>query len=508
MIKLTTEDLVQIKSHHLTEEKLKNDLLKFEEGFSNLNILRPATKNDGIISLNQEQLNQYINCFENSSMSRCKFVPASGAASRMFKDLHHLVNNYDITLSLDENLKSINLTHCRDFLNQLRHLAFATHVLEKTKLNQQDLDTDQGKIEFIQYILSEDGLDYSNTPKALIPFHRYSNKSLSAFEEHLLEAKAYAALDNKADVHFTISKDHQEKFDQKLQEVKTAIENETQLTFNVNFSYQSPSTDTVAINLDHSLYRNTNGKLLFRPAGHGALIKNLNQLTADIIFIKNVDNVGFKAHQNTQIIEYKKALAGLCIEVKTKINKWCEALKRQPNENTIKDVHHFLRYYFNDHISSDNIDELLKHLDKPLRVCGMVKNEGDPGGGPFWVKFENEEEKLQIVEKSQIDLSCDKQTKQFEASTHFNPVDIVCHIKDHNGKVFNLSKFVNNDQGFIAKKSVDGQPIKGLELPGLWNGGMAYWHTLFVEIPQDTFTPVKSVFDLIKPSHQNPVEFE
>ncbi len=510
MTKFLTEDLKQIKNHRLTPEKVENDLKKFEEGFGTINISRPATINDGILTLDANQLKHFIDVYNNSTLSRCKFVPASGAATRMFKDLHNLLKAYDDKKSLVENLILQGLEQWHSFFENLSRLPFAKSICNQLNLTEEDLHHDEHKVEFITYALDENGLHLSQTPKALIPFHTYQDKCLTAFEEHLYEAAAYAKHQQTAKLHFTISEEHQSKFDAVLNEIINELEAETNVKFEVDFSYQSNSTDTIAINLDYSLYRDKNGKLLFRPAGHGALLENLNQLTTDLIFIKNIDNVCYNPEQQTQQTnnDYKKALAGLCISFKTKINHFCKALNQHPNQEVIREAKQFLNDSFNLNISTENPEELISILDKPLRVCGMVKNEGDPGGGPFWVQFKNGDEKLQIVEKSQINLDCSKQTKHFEDSTHFNPVDIVCSIKNAEGKTFNLQDFVDDNQGFIANKSVDGHPIKGLELPGLWNGGMAHWHTLFVEVPQQSFNPVKSIADLLKPHHQECVEVQ
>lgn len=508
MTKFLTEDLKQIKNHHLSPEKVENDLKKFKEGFGTLNIVRPATIGDGILTLEENQLKHFIDVYNNSTLSRCKFVPASGAATRMFKDLHNLIKAYNHEKSLIENLILQDLEHWQPFFENLSQLPFAKSICHYFNFTEADLNEDQHKIEFIAYALDKKGLHLSQTPKALIPFHTYKNKCLTAFEEHLYEAAAYAKHQQKAKLHFTISEAHQPKFNSVLNEIIDRLEAETKVKFEVDFSYQSNSTDTIAINLDHSLYRDKNGKLLFRPAGHGALLENLNQLTTDLIFIKNIDNVCYNPEQKTQQTnnDYKKALAGICISYKTKINHFCKALNQHPSQELIREVKQFLNDSFNLDISTEDPDQLISELDKPIRVCGMVKNEGDPGGGPFWVQFKNGDEKLQIVEKSQIDFNCKKQIKHFEASTHFNPVDIVCSIKNAQGDIFNLQKFVDEDQGFIANKSVDGHPIKGLELPGLWNGGMAHWHTLFVEVPQQSFNPVKSIADLLKPQHQECVD--
>jgi hypothetical protein len=312
--------------------------------------------------------------------------------------------------------------------------------------------------------------------------------------------------DKEARVHFTISKDHLDKFQEKLKEVKPNIEEATGVNFNVEFSFQNPSTDTVCLDTNGDLYRDEKGYILFRPAGHGALIQNLNALEGDLVFIKNIDNV---AHQDSKdekskpTHKYKSILAGKLIQLQTKAFEYLKALEKEVCvETTVKEAKDFLRDQLNIHIELQTKQDVFYYLNRPIRVCGMVINEGAPGGGPFWIKNEDNSVSLQIVEKSQIDLSQPEQKEKMEASTHFNPVDIVCSFKNYRGKTFNLQDFVDANKGFVADKFVGGESIKGLELPGLWNGGMAFWNTVFVEVPSHTFSPVKTISDLLKPEHQ------
>lgn len=506
----STQDITQIKAHQLTTTKVNEDLDKFKSGFKNLNLIRPASISDGIFELNEERIKHYTKIYNNDASSKCKFVPASGAATRMFKDLHSIKRKYDDSKSLLENLEDLDLNHMSNFFKRLEDLPFAETILKDLKLTAADLSKDANKLKFITYALNEDGLNFSNTPKALIPFHNYGEDCLTAFEEHFYEAAEYASVDGVARLHFTITEKHQEKFDEALANFLPKIESETGIKYEVSFSYQLKSTDTIAVNLDFSFYRDADERLLFRPAGHGALLQNLNQVESDFIFIKNIDNVSFNPLQNTQELSglYKKVLAGVCIDFKSEISRFISELQNNPSDSIIKQSKDFLIENFNSKPQVDTVEALIKLLDRPIRVCGMVKNEGDPGGGPFWVKLDNGEETLQIVEKSQIDLENKHQVEQFEASTHFNPVDIVCTIKNRYDETYNLQKYVDHSQGFVAKKSVNGKPIKGLELPGLWNGSMALWHTVFVEVPQYTFNPVKSVADLLKPHHQTTVDVE
>ncbi|MDN6280539.1 MAG: DUF4301 family protein [Psychroflexus sp.] len=502
MFKFRPKDLSHIHSHELTPEKIKTDLDCFHNGFETLQIIKPATLNDGILKLSETDIQKYSQAYDQAEIDVTKFVPSSGAASRMFKDLHHFVNKYDKQQPLKNNLIASKLEHLLDFFEHIQDLPFYAALIKKMGLTKSKLTSDEEKFEFIKAALS-----YSDLPKALIPFHNYGQHLLSAFEEHFFEAAEYASQNGVSKLHFTISELHREKFDQFLVEKTDFISEYTGVKFEVDFSCQSRSTDTVAVKPDLSLYRDENGKLLFRPAGHGALISNLKSIDSDLIFIKNIDNVHYKpgTEDKDVNVSYKKALAGLCLDFEAQIKFHIKNLKNQATESQIKAAQGFVQTHFQNSVE-ENVQCLLEFLEKPIRVCGMVKNEGEPGGGPFWVKTKDGEMSLQIVEKSQIDLQNGNQVQLMEGATHFNPVDIVCSIKDVDGNNYKLEDFVDYDQGFIADKSVDGQPIKALELPGLWNGGMADWHTIFIEVPVETFNPVKTVADLLKPRHQSYVE--
>jgi hypothetical protein len=359
-------------------------------------------------------------------------------------------------------------------------------------------------------MLDENGLNYSALPKGLLPFHKYSDHSITAFQEHLLESTLYASSNGKANLHFTVSEKHHLLFSELLNLIKEDIEQKTNTTFNVSFSYQKEETETVALTSNDTVYRTEDDSILFRPAGHGALLENLNDLDNDIIFIKNIDNI-VVLDKNIEVSNYKKLLAGVLLEVQKEVFDYLYKLdEASSTEADFKLMALFLRYRLNVTIVSDfdtyTFEEkttyLRENLNRPIRVCGMVKNEGEPGGGPFWVKDENGKISLQIVEFAQIDFTNKNQQALVYKATHFNPTDLVCGVKNYKGEKFNLLDFVDPEAAFITMKTQNGTDIKALELPGLWNGSMAYWNSIFVEVPLDTFNPVKTVNDLLKPAHQ------
>jgi hypothetical protein len=358
-------------------------------------------------------------------------------------------------------------------------------------------------------MLSKNEFDFANKPKGVLPFHHYKTHCASAIEEHLKEAVSYANSNQKTLIHFTVSKEHQADFELIVNQVKPALEAEHETEITVNYSYQSESTDSVALHLDNTLFRDENDLLLFRPGGHGALIENLNRLNADIIFIKNIDNV-IQNHLD-QISLYKKALAGILLDKQQQIFNFLRLLEsKEVNKEIIEEIVFFIQTKLHFEVVDDlskytkesKIDYLINYLNRPIRVCGMVKNEGEPGGGPFWVRDKKGLVFLQIVEASQIDENDANQMKILESATYFNPVDLVCGIKNYKGVNFDLMEFVDPSSGFIVHKNKGGKELKAYELPGLWNGGMAKWLSVFVEVPLITFNPVKTVNDLLKSAHQ------
>lgn len=501
-MQLSPTDKTLLKTKGISETQLSNQLETFQNGIPFVKILDYAHLGKGIKQLSDKEKNEYDQQYENSNIEVIKFIPASGAASRMFRLLHQFLDEVEVDeKKIQALLKTEEFLSLTPLIHQIDRLAFYEQAKELSKQSFQNYSSIEQAVLVLKTALSEKGLKLDSLPKGLIPFHHYEHKIFTPFEEHLEEAKSYATKDNKAQLHFTISEEHENHFKTTLQQYLNS-HNKENIDFEVNFSYQKPSTDTVAVNLDDTPFRDEDGQLFFRPGGHGALIHNLNEIDADIIFIKNIDNVSKKQADKRRTAENKKILAGVLLNLQRKIFSYQEALEQDPTTKLIKEVQEFAKENLNIKSLSDKASELLKVLHRPIRVCGMVKNDGEPGGGPFWVEGDNGEQSLQIVETSQVDPSAHDQQQILKEATHFNPVDIVCGVKDYKGQKFDLLQFVNSKRGFITQKSVGGHDVKALELPGLWNGGMAYWHSVFVEVPLSTFNPVKTVVDLLKPAHQ------
>jgi len=513
----TENDLKQIKAKGLTLEHVESQIDVFKSGIPFTNISEAATKGNGIVALNNELTDATIDYFEarKNKLSLIKFVPASGAATRMFKFLFKFLKDYN---PRKESLNAfINKNNFRDlamFLVGLEKFPFYNQVVEK--LGEQHIDftslSEEDKaFHFVNTMLDEATLNFGNSPKGLLPFHRYKSSHIStAFEEHLYEAALYASDENKAELHFTISEKYKDKFDEEFKRIEEYVEENTGVAFNISFSYQHESTDTIAVTPRNKPFRNDDGTLLFRPSGHGALLKNLNALEADIIFVKNIDNVVVKQYKQ-EMVKYKKVLAGILLKLQDKAFQYMHMLDQTSiSDEQLAELEAFLENDMGIKISRDyykyavnyKIEYLREKLDRPIRVCGMVKNEGEPGGGPFWVRDLYGNESLQIVESAQINLDNKWQKDILTNATHFNPVDLVCGVKNYKGEKFNLEDFVDHDAAFITMKTKMGKDLKALELPGLWNGSMAHWTTIFVEVPIITFNPVKTVNDLLKPPHQ------
>lgn len=500
----TEKDILQIKNNGLTVEKVKKQVQNFKDGFPFLQLVKPATIGDGIIKLQNSEVEAYSKLFDDINTENVKFVPASGAASRMFKFLFEFYESANDEYGSIEEIKDTNV---KKFFSEIEKFAF--HQDLKAILRSKDIEIsdllNQGRYkEILKYFLFEEGLNYGQKPKGVLMFHKYPDEIRTAFEEHLVEGARYAkSPGNKVKIHFTISPEHEDLFTKLVSEKVNEVEKKYQVKFEITFSQQKPSTDMVAVDLNNELFRNEDGSLLFRPGGHGALIENLNDLDSGIIFIKNIDNV-VPDNLKDSTVRYKKALAGLVIAVQEKIYNYIE--KIESNNITDELFSEIVQFVLSDLCFQFNTDEIntetiLNILKRPIRVCGMVKNEGEPGGGPFWVKQPNGTAQLQIVETSQISSEPDQQ-EILQKATHFNPVDLVCATKDRNGEKYDLLNFVDPTTGFISKKSKDGKDLKAQELPGLWNGAMANWNTIFVEVPIETFNPVKTVNDLLRPQHQ------
>ncbi len=504
MVMFTEKDLKQLSERNIAENQVVQQVAQLKRGTKYVELMRPATLGNGILRMDEEQVGMMNAVFEADKefYQFTKFVPASGAASRMFKDLFAFAESGEETPFTD-----IFFAHIQSF-------AFYGDLNEATKkLYGSDLVAmlQQGrKVEIVKALLEPEGLAYGKLPKALLKFHHYADFDRLALEEHLFEAAQYATDNNgTAKLHFTVSPEHETMFKETVNALKDSYEKKYHVRYDITFSCQKPSTDTVAIDGDGNLFREADGSLLFRPGGHGALIENLNDLGEEIVFVKNIDNIVPENKAEATII-YKKVLAGLLLHLQQRTFEYLEMLDEGfVTEEELQEITDFAKEalmieipdFVNDYNDIEKIDYLYNKLNRPMRVCGMVKNEGEPGGGPFWVKNDDDEVSLQIIESSQINHKNTTQEAVFQASTHFNPVDLVCGCWNYKGEAFNLKDFVDANTGFISNKSKDGRELKALELPGLWNGAMADWITVFVEVPITTFNPVKTVNDLLKPMH-------
>ena len=509
------KDISQFREKGISPEKVEQQIGIFKRGNIVVNVREAATVRNGILAISEEKQDELVSFYgsRKDKLDLLKFVPASGAATRMFKAFYNLLKEFNPEKDdLDDYIDRKNERSLETFFSRIKDLPFYNKVRNKAAEAEpgfEDMPEDRQHYLFVKYMLQEDGLDLGDQPKGLVPFHKYDNHLATAFEEHLVEAIDYAASGKKVRIHFTVAEEHREKFEEEAREVVPRLEQETGYSFDVSYSYQDPKTDTVAVTPDNEPFRDENGDVFFRPGGHGALIQNLNEQDADLIFIKNIDNV--VTPKNRELLaSYKKMLGGKLLQLQEKIFNYLKRLENGAEAEQLEEMGNFLQKELNAGLSVNfhDLNEqekpgvIEKLLNRPLRICGMVKNEGEPGGGPFWVTHKNGEISLQIVESAQIDHDNFQQSKIAQEATHFNPVDVVCSTKDYRGGKFDLNKYVDEETSFIASKTKDGKELKALELPGLWNGGMAHWNTIFVEVPVETFNPVKTVADLLKPSHQ------
>ena len=509
----SSADFVQIYEHGIPLENIQKQLTIFKKGISKTVLVEPATVSNGILKLSADDFQQKADFFDanKSSLKLNKFVPASGAATRMFKFLSEFLNDFDIEKeSINAYINRKKDSELSIFIVGMDKFPFFDAVYGKLKEIFPDFDNlerDYKNYYFIKFLLSPDYFDYANKPKGVLPFHKYKTHIATAAEEHLHECAYYASSNGVSNLHFTVSEAHQSQFESIIDTVKSEMEKESGTVINTSYSFQNKSTDTIAVDLKNNPFRDKNDKLLFRPGGHGALIENLDNLDADIVFIKNIDNV-IQNHIES-IALYKKTLAGVLVELQQKVFKYLNGI----DEGNVKHLDEIIDFVknelnigvndgFSKYTSENKISYLKELLDRPIRVCGMVKNEGEPGGGPFWVQDSKGVVSLQIVESSQVDLANAGQAKILASATHFNPVDLVCGMRNYKNEKFDLTQFVDHNSGFIVEKTQNGKPLKSYELPGLWNGAMAKWITVFVEVPLITFNPVKTVNDLLKDPHQ------
>jgi len=511
MMGFTENDLAQLAAKGITKEKVKVQVDIFKEGIPFVHLVDAAIIDGGISRFDANEQSKLSAIFDSNSerLSLLKFVPASGAASRMFKALFNFLDTYDHKKeSLKDYIERNQDNDIKLFSEGIENFPF--YKLVKGRIKGLATNEDEEFYLFVKEMMSENGLNYGFYPKGLLPFHKYGTHAATPFEEHLKEATKYARVGKEANLHFTISEQHIKMFSKEYGSISDRLGKETDTTFNVSYSYQKSSTDTIAVDLENEPFRKSDGTLLFRPGGHGALIENLNEEEADIIFIKNIDNVVVPAAQET-LTTSKKVLAGLLLKMQEKAFEYAKLLdENNLTSELMVEIKQFLEEKLNarfvDTYSSfslgDQIEILKDKINRPIRICGMVKNEGEPGGGPFWIKSPQNHISLQIIESAQIDMGNENQLKILKNSTHFNPVDLVCGVRNYKGEKFNLLNYVDHKQGFISSKTQAGRSLKALELPGLWNGAMAYWNTIFVEVPLATFNPVKTVNDLLKPTHQ------
>lgn len=506
-MELNEKDLEILNAKGISEEKLAEELEMLKNGFPYLRIEAPATPGNGIFVLTPEledQSSDLWNQYLDKGGKVLKMVPASGAASRMFKDLFAFVNGKKDKPDND---------FMKKFFEHIEEFAFFAVLnakcIELYGLSVDSLVKEKRYKDVVKALIEKEGLNYGQLPKALLRFHRVPGTSRTAIEEHLAEGAQYASgKDGKVRVHFTVSEDHLPLVNLKFEEMKGKLEHEYDVEYELSTSVQKPSTDTVAANLDGTPYREKGG-LFFRPGGHGALIENLNDLDADVIFIKNIDNVVPDARR-LDTIRYKKVIGGVLVGIKQKADNYCRLLKKgTPSEAELDEMMDFLHKVLcitHDSANGMNSEEkaayIYSKLNRPYRVCGMVKNEGEPGGGPFLAYNPDGTVSPQILESTQIDPKNKEAQKMLKEATHFNPVDLVVCTRDWEGKKFTLPEYVDKATGFISQKSREGVEIKALELPGLWNGAMSDWNTVLVEVPVSTFNPVKTVNDLLRPVHQ------
>ena len=521
MSALTNKDKQQLETLNISTDQVERQINQFKTGFPYSDLVAPATIGNGIIKFTDAEVQELIKQFDEDKeyYDILKFIPASGAASRMFKNIYSFVEEYkDKEIPEDFlNKENVKFDSIENFFLSIKDFAFYDDLKNKLAECGKDIETlmsENRLVEIAEFLLENEGLSYGKLPKALLKFHRYKESSRLALEEHLVEATQYSTIYTEdgeiAQLHFTVSQEHLDIFKKTVEELIPVYEREYGIRYDISYSVQKPSTDTIAVDMNNEPFRNNDGSLLFRPGGHGALIQNLNDLKKEVIFIKNIDNVVPDRLKSTTY-DYKKVLGGYLFKLQQQqfeylnlLDEGCLAndeideIAKFAKEKLMIDIPNFYKTYN----EIEKIDFLYSKMNRPMRICGMVKNEGEPGGGPYWTRNSSDEVSLQIVESSQIDHKNEKQEAIFQSATHFNPVDLVCATYDFRGEPFDLNDYIDYNTGFISQKSKDGKELKALELPGLWNGAMADWINIFVEVPVITFNPVKTVNDLLRDKHQ------
>ena len=511
---LNTSDTKLLEEKGISLQEIEQQIDSFKKGFPFLAIKKSASIGDGILKLESQKIVKYSSYYEleKEKIAVLKFVPASGAASRMFKKLFEFIDQYDSSpeayqrFTADKSFQSIYY-----FFKHLDSFAFYDDLKKECK-NNQEIEEKLLKKQFtdiLSALLYADGLNYGNLPKGLLKFHSYDKDNRTPVEEHLSEAGLYANSSGVAKLHFTVSPEFMVGFQNHIREILPFFEEQYKVEYQIEFSIQKSKTDTIAVDLNNQMFRDSADNLVFRPGGHGALIENLNELDADLIFVKNIDNI-IPDKLKSDTVTYKKALAGVLLDYQQQSFDYLNQLESTCSDSLLIEIEEFLQKKLFSTLPESYADFdrkakstfLFSKLNRPIRVCGMVKNEGEPGGGPFWAQNTDGSQSLQIVESSQINLTNPIFQEMLASSTHFNPVDLVCGIKNYTGKKFDLTQFVDPNTGFITEKSLNGKTLKAMELPGLWNGAMADWNTIFVEVPISTFNPVKTVNDLLREQHQ------
>ena len=514
----TEQDRLQIEAHGLRVEDVEAQLARFRQGFPPPRLVRPCTVGDGILRLSPEDHSELIALYDRAAREgrALKFTPASGAATRMFRSLMLALQEYPrlfVEKKWEDPADEQAVRDAERLLNNLERFAFCSDlaaVLARAGLELKQLKQ-KGELEpILRFLLTDQGLDYARLPKALIKFHTYPEGARTPLEEHLVEGLGFLPdAHHRARFHFTVPQAYREAFDRFVESVRSRYENQ-HFQMEISYSVQSPSTDIIAVDFNNRPVRDLEGRLVFRPGGHGALLQNLNALRADLVFVKNIDNV-VPDRLKPEVVLYKELLGGYLVKIQVQVFQLLEALDEGPDRpevvhRALAFIHDVLKLPLPAGVTHGSLAE--KHrfardqLNRPIRVCGMVPNAGEPGGGPFWVQEKDGSLSRQIVEQAQVDLNDPRQKQIWEQATHFNPTDMVLGVCNYRGEPFDLMQFRDPETGFITVKSFLGKAIKAMEWPGLWNGSMARWISLFVEVPLKTFNPVKTVFDLLRPEHQ------
>ena len=504
---LSPKDLEQIERKGISEQQIEKQLEEFKTGFPFLKLDAAASIGNGIIATSAEDVKRYTeawNAYKAEGKKIVKFVPASGAASRMFKNMFaFLTADYDVPTTDFE----------KTFFDNIVKFAFYPVLNAMCEKNEgKNIEALMGEGNYkavVANLLEAKGLNYGQLPKGLLLFHSYEDGARTPLEEHLVEGALYADSKGMVHIHYTVSPEHRALFEKKVADTKEKYEKAYNVKYDITFSEQKPSTDTIAVNPDDTPFRNADGSLLFRPGGHGALIENLNEIPADVVFIKNIDNV-VPDRLKADTVTYKQVIAGVLVNLQKKAFEYLRLLDEGTyNHEKLEEMIRFVqrdlccrKHDIKELEDAELVIYLRGKLNRPMRVCGVVKNVGEPGGGPFLTYNQDGTVSLQILESSQIDKSNTEYMKMFTEGTHFNPVDLVCAVKNYKGEKFNLPDYVDRTTGFISSKSKNGKDLKALELPGLWNGAMSNWNTVFVEVPLSTFNPVKTVNDLLREQHQ------